>query len=198
MGNNLLIGLKAVFCISACLPLLQACTGIGGVSGDMPLKVASEPTAATVYIMGKAIGETPIMIPQQQLYPAGYDADNQQLYGTLLIRKAGCRDLRKRIRYQDFDTGLSVKLDCDAAPTSLGQDRTAPTRGADSAPGSETPTQTIATPRHADMTGTDEAGRQPAEITLKQRLIRIEELKRDGLISDEEYRQVRKRILDAL
>ncbi len=202
-----LFRIKGSLLTAICLPLIQSCTGIGGISGDMPLKVVSEPEGATVYVMGEAVGETPLTIPQQRIYPAGYDADKQQQYGNLLIKKTGCRDLSKRIHYKDFDTGLSFRLECNGTPgvtteqqiatPSAQQQQAAKTRDADLAPGSETRTQPIATPRQTEA-GTSEAGTQPAETTAKQRLMRIDNLKRDGLISDEEYRQIRKRILDAL
>ena len=201
-------GIKGSLWVAICLPLIQSCTGIGGISGDMPLKVVSEPEGATVYIMGEAVGETPIAITQQRIYPAGYDADKQQQYGQLLIRKTGCRDLRKRIRYTDFDTGISVRLDCNATPgvtarqsiatPGTQQDHATSTRSMDVAPSSDTRSQPVAAPRQAGEAGAIEADAHSEGITPKQRLIRIDNLKRDGLISDEEYREIRKRILDAL
>jgi hypothetical protein len=159
----------------------------------MPLKVESEPSGATVYIMGEAIGETPITISQQRIYPAGYDADKQQQYGSLLIRKEGCRDSSRRIRYQDFYTGLSVKLDCNGhsaittqksiTTPDIQKERATETRGTDLVPGSDIRTK---------------AETPSTEVTAKQRLMRIDNLKRDGLISDEEYQEIRKRILDTL
>ncbi|MCU7934195.1 MAG: PEGA domain-containing protein [Candidatus Thiodiazotropha sp. (ex Dulcina madagascariensis)] len=149
-------------CIVLCLPLLHACTGIGAVSGNMPLKVESVPSGATVTIMDKNLGETPLRITQQQIYPAAYDPAQQQRYGEILIKKKGCRDYRKRISYRDFNQGLTVELDCGDAETDA------------------------------------KANGHQRDRTIKQRLIRLDNLKRDGLISEEEYRQARERILEAL
>ncbi|MBV2120001.1 MAG: hypothetical protein KUF74_00980 [Candidatus Thiodiazotropha sp. (ex Ctena orbiculata)] len=38
------------------LTQLPACTGIGGVSGEMPLRIESEPSGATVYVLDEALG----------------------------------------------------------------------------------------------------------------------------------------------
>ncbi|MEW8045877.1 MAG: PEGA domain-containing protein [Candidatus Thiodiazotropha sp.] len=215
MGKHLLSGIKDAICITACLPLLQACTGIGGVSGDMPLNVDTEPSGATVYVMGKAIGETPISIPQQQIYPAGYDANKAPMYGTLLIRKTGCQDLRRRIRYQEFNTGLSVELNCGGTRSSASRQASRPAKAVtpsaispqDRPPAAKNPemeqkpqsaTQQSPAPRHTPKTEKTEAGKQPANNTVKQRLITIDDLRREGLITEEEYQQARKKILDAL
>lgn len=215
MGNHLLPGIKDAISITACLPLLQACTGIGGVSGDMPLNVDTEPSGATVYVMGKAIGETPISIPQQQIYPVGYDVKKEPMYGTLLIRKSGCQDLRRRIRYQEFNTGLSIELNCSGTQSSAGNQASQPAKATtpsvisqqDRPPAAknmeveqkhQSATQQSPTPRHTPKVEKIETGKQPANNTVKQRLIRIDDLRREGLITEEEYQQARKKILDTL
>ncbi|MES9828297.1 MAG: PEGA domain-containing protein [Candidatus Thiodiazotropha sp.] len=181
----------------------------------MPLNVDTEPSGATVYVMGIAIGETPISIPQQQIYPAGYDASKEPMYGTLLIRKTGCQDLRRRIRYQEFNTGLSVELNCSGTRSSTSKQSSQPAKAVapsvisplDRPPAAKnvemeqkrhSATQQSPAPRHTPKTEKIEAGKQPANNTVKQRLIRIDDLRREGLITEEEYQQVRKKILDAL
>ncbi|MES9944638.1 MAG: PEGA domain-containing protein [Candidatus Thiodiazotropha sp.] len=215
MGKHLIPDIKGVICITACLPLLSACSGIGGVSGDMPLKVTTEPSGARIYIMGKAIGETPATISQQQLYPTGYDAGNQQMYGTLLIKKAGCQDLKKRIHYQDFNTGLSVKLNCSGTPnisaeqamppaaatthpTTSQQESATAVKSSDSPQNHEPPAGFSPTQQDLPETEKADANKVPIENSIKQRLIRIDNLRQEGLITEEEYRQARKRILGAL
>jgi len=46
--------------------------------------------------------------------------------------------------------------------------------------------------------GTQSGIAVPAPTSLKQRLIRLDELHQDGLITDEEYATARRRILDEL
>lgn len=197
-------------CIVLCLPLLHACTGIGAVSGNMPLEVESVPSGATVTIMDKNLGETPLRITQQQIYPAAYDPAQQQRYGEILIKKKGCRDYRKRISYRDFNQGLTVELDCgDIAEThplpshssTLAAPRPATGRHASEAvaPNAAQPvTAQDSTSEQGPAETNAKANGHQRDRTIKQRLIRLDNLKRDGLISEEEYRQARERILEAL
>lgn len=202
MGKHLIPGINGVICITTCLPLLSACSGIGGVSGDMPLKVTTEPSGASIYVLGKEIGKTPATISQQQLYPVGYDTDNQQMYGTLLIKKAGCQDLNKRIRYQDFNTGLSVKLNCSGTPNISAKQSMPPaaatTHPTTSPQNHEPPTDLNLTQQDFPETEKADTNKVLLENSIKQRLIRIDNLRQEGLITEEEYQQARKRILEAL
>ncbi|MES9972103.1 MAG: hypothetical protein ABW092_18880 [Candidatus Thiodiazotropha sp.] len=204
MGKHQLARKYGVICITASLSMLQACSGIGGVSGDMTLNVTSEPSGAGIYVMGKAVAETPAEISQQQLYPAGYDAKDQQLYGTLVIRKTGCQDFKKRIGYQDFNSDLSVKLNCSESAAGPSKQTATPNDPVTSVKDSDTElnleSQTQPIPAQQDMTETHmiDARKPTLEHSIKQRLIRIDSLRQEGLITEEEYQQARERILDAL
>lgn len=202
MGKYRTPGVLYPSSLATCLTLLQACSGIGAVSGDTQLKVESDPAGATIYIMGKAMGETPLTISQQQLYPPGYDAGRQRMYGSLLFSKEGCEELTKRVHYRDFDSGLSVELDCKqptAPSTSQPDDELSGlSEKADGAVELEgaSPGVSVKQPIHATERAIN--GGQSAQLTIKQRLMRIDSLKREGMISEEEYSQARERILDAL
>ncbi|MCM8882059.1 MAG: PEGA domain-containing protein [Candidatus Thiodiazotropha sp.] len=202
--------------LAACLPLLHACSGIGAISGDMPLKVESDPTGATVFIMDKPVGETPITISQQQIYPAGYDPTNQKLYGSLAIKKTGCQDFNKRIRYQDFNQTLTAKLQCGETPNHQSLQPTlsdrvistpidTPTSSSNHTPAtsmSERMPKTTATQRTAPEQSAEvekaKGNEEQRSFTIKQRLQRLDDLKHEGLITEEEYQQVRRNILDEL
>ncbi|MEW8344382.1 MAG: PEGA domain-containing protein [Candidatus Thiodiazotropha sp.] len=181
----------------------------------MPLKVESDPPGATIYLLDKAIGETPVTISQQQLYPAGYDAGKHRMYGSLSFRKEGCEDLTKRIHYKDFSSRLSVELNCEDTATVSELPSDTPVKPTPSSAQSNekppgvsenrdrenisevtTPPASTAPPIHGKAG--EVADRQSAGLTIKQRLLRIDGLKREGMISEEEYRQARKRILDEL
>ncbi|MES9992023.1 MAG: PEGA domain-containing protein [Candidatus Thiodiazotropha sp.] len=198
-----------------CLTLLQACSGIGAVSGDMPLKVESDPPGATVHILGKAVGETPITLSQQQLYPPGYEAGSQQNYGSLSFSKEGCEDLTKRVHYRDFSSGVSAALKCEETNTVTTQPSISPAppplstptlnegipdtpEGTDGAakPGGNPLPASAEQPIH--KTEKDSADKQSTGLSIKQRLQRIDNLKREGIISEQEYLQARKKILDEL
>lgn len=215
MGKHRLPGILQLSGLAASLIVLQACSGIGAVSGDMPLKVESDPPGATIYLLDKAIGETPVTISQQQLYPAGYDAGKHRMYGSLSFRKEGCEDLTKRIHYKDFSSRLSVELNCEDTATVSELPSDTPVKPTPSSaqsneepPGvsenrdreniSEVTTPPVSTAPPIHGKAGEVADRQSAGLTIKQRLLRIDGLKREGMISEEEYRQARKRILDEL
>ncbi|MCU7868823.1 MAG: PEGA domain-containing protein [Candidatus Thiodiazotropha sp. (ex Lucinoma borealis)] len=171
------------------------------------MKVESDPTGATVFIMDKPVGETPITISQQQIYPAGYDPTNQKLYGSLAIKKAGCQDFKKRIRYQDFNQVLTAKLQCGETPKrqSLQPSSTdrvistpieTPTSMSESMPNT-TATQRTAPEQSAEAEKA-KGNEEQRSFTIKQRLQRLDNLKHEGLITEEEYQQVRRNILDEL
>ncbi|MCU7877980.1 MAG: PEGA domain-containing protein [Candidatus Thiodiazotropha sp. (ex Lucinoma borealis)] len=202
--------------LAACLPLLHACTGIGAISGDMPLKVESDPIGATVFIMDKPVGKTPITISQQQIYPAGYDPANQKLYGSLTIRKTGCQDFKKTIRYQDFNQILYAELECGETPKrqslqtstssrAIATPTDTPTSSANLTPASnksESPPKTTATqhtaPEQSAVVENAIGSVAQPSITIKQRLLRLDNLKHEGLITEKEYQKARKNILDEL
>ena len=188
---------------AATLPLLQACTGIGAVSGEMPLNIESDPSGAAVFIMDRHVGDTPLQITQQQLYPVAYDAGKQQAYGNIQLRKAGCEDASQRVRYQDFNKGLMIKLNCGEVTKTVTKPTAFPSPANPRESLSAKPEQVVEPPTATEpaiqpkppMTEPREAG---SEITIKQRLIRLDNLKQEGLINEQEYRQARERILNNL
>ncbi|MEW8497893.1 MAG: PEGA domain-containing protein [Candidatus Thiodiazotropha taylori] len=178
------------------LTQLPACTGIGGVSGEMPLRIESEPSGATVYVMDEALGVTPLEVTQNQLYPAAYDAGKADLYGKIVIRKPACEPFSQRIKYQDFPKGLQARLNCsDGAQPSKGS------ATAETAPAPQQSSQPVAAPPPEQRTKPVQstlAETQPANPSIKARLQRLDNLRSEALISEEEYQAARKRILDEL
>ncbi|MEL0583885.1 MAG: PEGA domain-containing protein [Candidatus Thiodiazotropha sp. (ex. Lucinoma kazani)] len=180
------------------------------------MKVESDPIGATVFIMDKPVGKTPITISQQQIYPAGYDPANQKLYGSLAIKKAGCQDFKKTIRYQDFNQVLSAKLECGETPKhqslqpstssrAIATPTDTPTSSANLTPASsksQSPPKTTATQHTAPEQSAEvekaKGNGEQRSFTIKQRLQRLDNLKHEGLITEEEYQQVRRNILDEL
>ncbi|MCG7899119.1 MAG: PEGA domain-containing protein [Candidatus Thiodiazotropha lotti] len=175
---------------------LPACTGIGGVSGEMPLRIETQPSGATVYILDEALGVTPLEVTQNQLYPAAYDAGKAELYGKIVIRKPTCEAFSQRIKYQDFSKGLQVKLNCeDGAEQSKGSAtvETAPAQQPSRQPVTAQPPEQQVKPVEPATAET-----QPANPSIKARLQRLENLRSEAVISEEEYRATRKRILNEL
>ncbi|MCG7929858.1 MAG: PEGA domain-containing protein [Candidatus Thiodiazotropha weberae] len=175
---------------------LSACTGIGGVSGEMPLRIETQPSGATVYIMDEALGVTPLEITQNQLYPAAYDAGKAELYGKIVIRKPACEAFSQRVKYQDFPKGLQVTLNCsDSAEQSQSSAtaETAPAPQKNRQPVAAQPPEQRLKPVESTAVVT-----QPANTSIKARLQRLDNLRNEAVISEEEYRAARKRILNEL
>jgi hypothetical protein len=215
MGRQQTPGAMHLASLVTCLTLLQACSGIGAISGDMPLKVESDPPGATIHIMGKAVAETPTTISQQQLYPPGYDAGSDQKYGSLSFSKAGCEDLNRRVHYRDFSKGISVELKCNETTSFTQQPSVSPlppplsppssheeipgvSEGRAAAAKSSGKAVPVSVQQPSHETERDIADRPSTGLSIKQRLLRIDTLKQEGMISEQEYQQARKRILDEL
>jgi len=147
--------MKRIALASATLACLISVNGCGPIKSDPDMIVIeSEPTGATVYAMGEDVGVTPLKIRQAVVFPMNYSPETRDLYGTVLLRKTGCKDHRQHVSSDDYRYGIKVTLDC-------GQKR--------AEPGS-----------------------------IEQRLRKLKELHDKGLITDEEEKTTRQRILDGL
>ncbi len=138
--------------ILACLISVHGCGPI--ISDPDMISIESEPAGATVYAMGQDVGVTPLKIRQAVVFPMNYSPETRDLYGTVLLRKTGCKDYRQHVSSDDYRYGIKVTLDC---------------------------------------------GEKKAEPkSIEQRLRQLKELHDKGLITDEEEKATRRRILDGL
>jgi hypothetical protein len=152
--------------------LLQACGSVSSPAKSGEIFIESEPSGASVHAMGKRLGSTPVIVSHQDVFPVTYDPGQENLYGDLLLRKDGCQDYRQRVNSAILRKGAQVKLDCAELTTK--------------------PSSTQASQdKQPDIAA-------PIPATLKQRLMRLNELHQDGLITDEEYAAARRRILEEL
>ncbi|MES9832674.1 MAG: PEGA domain-containing protein [Candidatus Thiodiazotropha sp. DIVDIV] len=187
-----------ISCLSILLSQLQACTGIGEVSGEMPLRIETIPSGATVYIMEKAVGKTPMEITQSQLYPTAYDVSKKDHYGNITIRKAECEDYTQRVKYQEFSKGLKIELACGEFSAKRVKTEQEQTKHTDTENRPSVKKQKIEEQTKALKYSADEASQNTSEANIKQRLIRLDSLHQENLISDEEYQSARKKILSEL
>jgi hypothetical protein len=187
------------------LALLQGCGGVGVLPTGSTISVQSDPPGATVYLMGKSVGETPLKIKQMDVFPTVYDQDKKNLYGIIQIKKPGCQDFNKRVSSGVVGKGIDAKLDCGTKstgqPAMMAPEQT-PEKTPEHTP-EHTPEQTPEkTPEHTPEQTPEKTPEHTPEQTLpktiKQRLLRLNELRDEGLITEEEYRNARKGILDAL
>lgn len=107
---------------SLATPLFAALL-IGGCTGDRLLiadtsqfQVNSEPQGATVIVMGKAVGTTPMTLESKSVFPTSYPAALENQYGTVTLQHTGCEEYHKRVSNRILDSGLEAKLNCAATP----------------------------------------------------------------------------------
>ena len=170
--------LKSFAPVAGVIILLQGCGSVSSPSKPGEISVASEPSGASVHAMGKTLGRTPLVINHQDVFPVTYDPDQEDLYGDLLLRKEGCQDYRQRVNSANLKKGIQVKLDCAGLTTKHLPTQVPPTT---QVPQDKPPAIEV-----------------PIPATLKERLVRLDALHQDGLITDEEYAAARHRILEEL
>ena len=154
----------AVCALSLSFLVSAGCGGAAALTRADEISVASDPPGAVVTAAGKRIGTTPLAVRQQDVFPVVFPPGAQDVYGTLVISREGCRDHAVRVTNQVIRKGVNVKLDCGQA------DLAGPKAGA---PGSPPP-------------------------SVKERILRLNELRDQGLITEEEYREIRGKILGEL
>lgn len=161
--------------------LASGCSSSGGMSnffpsvGDNTIKIESDPSGAEVYVMGERIGVTPIQIHHQDVFPNIYPNEKLSVYGRITLKKAGCADFTRTVSSEISSNGLRAKLDC----------------------GDTNPTPS-ATSSHLLSPQSTSGDAPRSHETVEQRLDKIKELLSKGLITEEEARKVRERILNDL
>jgi hypothetical protein len=156
----------------AIVPLLIAgCSG--GLGEGLPdtIAVQSEPPGAVVIVMGQELGTTPLAIPVKSVFPAVYAPELEAQYGRIMVKKSGCSDYVTTVDGNVLGRGLKVQLEC-AATAAAPPETAAPTNLTPDTP--------------------------PTTLMPGERLRQLDDIFRHGLISDEEYQQLRRRILDTL
>jgi hypothetical protein len=176
--------------------LLGGCGNLGGfsVSETHRITIESDPGGATVVADGIDIGVTPLTFVPSDAFRSGFtstgsDIISYRFLGKLHLKKPGCKDYVTEVDDNLLAKDIHVKMECDPnyrppAP----QPATSPIP----APATSTQPATSSIPTPAAPT-------QPAiPASAEQRLLRIESLHEKGLVSDEEYQRLRKRVLDTL
>lgn len=158
---------------------------------DAEIEVQSVPAGATVLIMGKSWGSTPLRLRLKQAFPALYRPEQPYVGMAIYLRKEGCNDYRQPLHRRSIPERIQVELDCEAgvattaAPAPVDEPATsAASRPApDPAPAAATPAKRITAP--------------PANISsVRKKLAELDELREAELISEIEYRKLRKRVLE--
>jgi hypothetical protein len=156
--------------------VLCACSNLGGLSsaGGHTINLTSEPPGATVFADGNEIGVTPLAFRPGEIFRTGFASSDTAIIGyryvgKLAVKRPGCSDYLTPVDDSLLSRDIHVRLDCD------------PDYQPPAAPAADAARSRSVLPDSAE-----------------QRLLRIEGLHDKGLLSDEEYRQLRQRVLDTL
>lgn len=146
------------------------------------IEIRSDPAGAEVLANGRRIGVTPVKVVPSSTWNTGFVSAkdygiNYQYTGTLTIRMPGCKEYSTNVDDYLLHKDIAVKLECgpDYRPVSVGSDQ--------------------ASPSYAPTT---RGNFETSEEIMARRLRRLEGLRSRGLITEDEYQQVRRRILGEL
>lgn len=156
--------------------VFSGCASIGGSNGAQTgrIKILSEPAGAMVYANGIELGRTPLQIIPGDHFRSGFAGFSYRYLGSLSIRQAGCETWSTEVNDNILSKDVQVRLKCDPGFRPVSP----------AAPSAGGPSRSM-----SNLSSGDQA---------IERLERIEILYKKGLISDEEYTQLRARIIDRL
>lgn len=160
---------------------LSACAATGS-PGERPagtIRISSEPAGAVAYADGVELGATPLEIVPGSHFRAGFVGLSYRYHGTLSVKKPGCETWSVEVNDYLLSKDVHARLKCDPDFRP-------------SAPPAPFPASPVQSSPPQPSRG------EPDQDPYVERLERIETLHRKGLISDEEYGQLRARILDNL
>lgn len=150
---------------------LAGCSGNSLISASNDtFQVDSVPVGASVIVLGEAMGQTPMTLSTRDVFPQSYDQGRQHLYGRVELTYPGCESSLTTVSSRVLAHGLKAKLKCDVE------------------------TQTKEAPA-ADIL---EPTSQSEPVALKLRLQKLKELYQEELISEEEYAEKRRKLLEEL
>jgi hypothetical protein len=155
--------------------VLSGCAGTGSSSESQAgrIRVTSEPAGAVAYADGAELGATPLQIVPGNHFRSGFVGFSYRYVGKLTIKKAGCETWSTEVNDAILSKDIHARLKCD--PNAQPPSPSAPAAG---------PAESISNSPSGDQT--------------IERLERIETLHKKGLISDDEYKQLRARIIEKL
>jgi hypothetical protein len=140
--------------------------------------VSSEPSGARVWSITGELGTTPLGIGERSIYPNRFPEERIDDYGKLFVSHPGCTTLTHAVTLDDVAEGMALTLDCSPGEGGVAiEDLGAGPWIASSA----------VTPADADES--PHAQRRLRQLRL------LEELLEDGIITAEEERAIRRRLL---
>jgi hypothetical protein len=145
-------------------------------AGTQRFPVTTDPAGAAVSSIVGDLGVTPLQIDERDIYPNEFPPEMLERYGKLFIIQAGCEAVTHQVTLAEVGSGVAVALDCQAPHPPL-------------------PIEVLGGSTEAAPAASAGAAPEPmAERRLRQLRV-LDELLRDGLLSLEEERAIRLRIL---
>ena len=172
-----LIGVAWILSTSGCSSLGDMAPG-----SKQTITLQSHPPEATVIADGAEIGVTPLTFNPSDAFRAGFAGGKSDILayryvGKLVVKKPGCKDYVTEVDDNLLSKDIDVTLECD------------PDYRPPAAP-------VVSVPAVPVVTAPEPQQSMPA--SAEERLRRIDALHKKGLISDDERRQLRQRVLDTL
>jgi hypothetical protein len=180
----LIIGLLA-----SSLLLLQGCG-----SGRKGITIDSVPQGADILADGKKIGNTPMQIKQDDVFPPHWYGKSYMVKGLLEIKKEGCEDVSMQVDDLVLSKDIKKNLTCKTVAM---QKAPVAEKPATKKPVSQKPVAKKAAPA-AVPAKVEPKSPAKASSDIEDRLTKLKDLRDRGVISAEEYSEQRKRILESL
>lgn len=158
----------ALACVLSSAAALPGCSNV--IKEHRTTTITSDPTGATVLASGVEIGVTPLTIRPDEAFPPRFVGFEYRAAGTLMLKKDGCKPYSQQVDDAVLSKTIHVNLDCDPSYQ-------APQPAAGPAPHMQSPAM---------------------REDFAARLRRLDDLKKQGLISEQEYQQLRRKILNEL
>ncbi|MCW8875349.1 MAG: SHOCT domain-containing protein [Gammaproteobacteria bacterium] len=165
-----------ILVILAAALLLPATLPANPLERDAEILIHSEPSGAAVMALGKTWGVTPLRLRVRDAFPALYRPEQPYIGMAVHLSKPGCAEYRVPIHRRSIPDEIHAELDCDPAVLVDSNGKTSPP-----APAAE--------PAPADTPPANPLG-------VRAKLQQLEQLRQDGLVSEEEYQRLRRKVLE--
>lgn len=145
---------------------------------DAEILIQSDPPGAAVMALGKTWGVTPMRLKVREAFPALYRPEQPYIGMAVHLGKAGCAEYRVPIHRRSIPAEIHAELDCEPA-VQAAEERARPSAAPDS-----TPAPADATPAPGNPPG------------VRAKLQELEQLRKDGLVTEAEYQRLRQKVLE--
>ena len=163
--------LKVVGLIIVSIVSLQGCSG-SPIKNQNQANVTSNPSGATVYANFLELGKTPLRHDLYDAFPAGWENATYQAQGVLSVKKDGCKDFSLKVSDHILSKPIHAELKCNSISKS---EKSVP-----------------------EVKGVTPVTQSAPSSGTEKRLKELEALYKKGVITKEEYKTNRERILNEI